>query len=88
MRQSLHRWLEAYETVIPSKRHFVVDKDSGLTSYIERLNITLTVRRLNMEYLCALFLRFTTSVLVAEDENSTASLQRVSGLQQDVSDET
>ncbi|WP_299486771.1 IS1 family transposase [Acaryochloris sp. IP29b_bin.137] len=32
---------EAYETVIPSKRHFVVGKDSGLTSYIERLNNTM-----------------------------------------------
>ena len=35
---------EAYETVIPSKRHFAVDKDSGLTSYIERLNNTLRQR--------------------------------------------
>ena len=26
--------LEAYKTVIPSKRHFAVDKDSGLTSYM------------------------------------------------------
>ena len=31
---------EAYETVIPSKRHFAVDKGSGLTSYIERVNNT------------------------------------------------
>ncbi len=29
---------EAYETVIPSKRHFAVGKESGLTNYIERLN--------------------------------------------------
>lgn len=35
---------EAYETVIPSKRHFSVEKDSGLTSYIERLNNTLRQR--------------------------------------------
>ncbi|MEO0757878.1 MAG: IS1 family transposase [Cyanobacteria bacterium J06648_16] len=35
---------EAYETVIPSKRHFAVDKDSGLTSYIERFNNTLRQR--------------------------------------------
>ena len=32
---------EAYETVIPSKRHFAVDKQSGPTSYIERVNNTL-----------------------------------------------
>ena len=32
---------EAYVTVIPSKRHERVGKDSGLTSYIERLNNTL-----------------------------------------------
>ena len=36
--------LESYKTVIPSKRHFVVDKDSGLTSYIERLNNTIRQR--------------------------------------------
>ena len=36
--------LESYKTVIPSKRHFSVDKDSGLTSYIERLNNTLRQR--------------------------------------------
>ena len=35
---------EAYETVIPSKRHFAVGKDSGLTSYIKRLNNTLRQR--------------------------------------------
>ena len=32
---------EAYVSVIPSKRHVAVAKDSGLTSYIERLNNTL-----------------------------------------------
>lgn len=35
---------EAYENVIPSKRHFAVGKESGLTSYIERLNNTLRQR--------------------------------------------
>jgi insertion element IS1 protein InsB len=35
---------EAYASVLPSKRHFAVDKDSGLTSYIERLNNTLRQR--------------------------------------------
>jgi insertion element IS1 protein InsB len=35
---------EAYETVIPSKRHRAVGKDSGLTSYIERFNNTLRQR--------------------------------------------
>ncbi|MEM7769301.1 MAG: IS1 family transposase [Cyanobacteria bacterium P01_A01_bin.37] len=35
---------EAYETVIPSKRHFAVGKESGLTSYIERFNNTLRQR--------------------------------------------
>jgi IS1 family transposase len=35
---------EAYVTVIPSKRHVAVGKDSGLTSYIERLNNTLRQR--------------------------------------------
>ena len=35
---------EAYENVIPSNRHCAVDKDSGLTSYIERLNNTLRQR--------------------------------------------
>jgi insertion element IS1 protein InsB len=35
---------EAYETVIPSKRHHAVGKDSGLTSYIERFNNTLRQR--------------------------------------------
>lgn len=35
---------EAYKTVIPSKRHFAVGKESGLTNYIERLNNTLRQR--------------------------------------------
>jgi IS1 family transposase len=35
---------EAYACVLPSKRHFAVDKDSGLTSHIERLNNTLRQR--------------------------------------------
>jgi insertion element IS1 protein InsB len=35
---------EAYETVIPAKRHRAVDKESGLTSYIERVNNTLRQR--------------------------------------------
>jgi hypothetical protein len=35
---------EAYETVIPSKRHRAVGKESGLTSYIERFNNTLRQR--------------------------------------------
>jgi IS1 family transposase/predicted Fe-S protein YdhL (DUF1289 family) len=35
---------EAYVTVIPSKRHEAVGKDSGLTSDIERLNNTLRQR--------------------------------------------
>ncbi|MEL6604603.1 MAG: IS1 family transposase, partial [Cyanobacteria bacterium J06614_10] len=35
---------DAYKTVIPSKRHFSVDKESGHTSYIERLNNTLRQR--------------------------------------------
>ena len=34
----------AYASVLPSKRHFAVDKDSGLTSHIERLNNTLRQR--------------------------------------------
>ena len=37
MYQGLYYW-EAYQTVIPSKRHEAVGKDSGKTSYIERLN--------------------------------------------------
>ena len=35
--RSMDYW-EAYQTVIPSKRHEAVGKDSGKTSYIERLN--------------------------------------------------
>lgn len=35
---------EAYEGVIPSKRHQAVAKESGKTSYIERLNCTLRQR--------------------------------------------
>jgi IS1 family transposase/transposase-like protein len=35
---------EAYASVLPSKRHFAVAKDSGLTSHIERLNNTLRQR--------------------------------------------
>jgi IS1 family transposase/transposase-like protein len=35
---------EAYAGVLPSKRHFAVDKASGLTSHIERLNNTLRQR--------------------------------------------
>lgn len=34
----------AYPSVLPSKRHRPVDKDSGLTSYIERFNCTLRQR--------------------------------------------
>jgi len=37
------RW-SAYLTVLPSYRHRPVDKDSGLTSYIERFNCTLRQR--------------------------------------------
>ncbi len=35
---------EAYKTVVPSKRHFAVGKETGLTSLIERLNNTLRQR--------------------------------------------
>lgn len=35
---------EAYETVIPEKRHRAVGKESGLTNYIERFNNTLRQR--------------------------------------------
>lgn len=35
---------EAYSAVLPSKRHRVVSKESGLTSYIERFNNTLRQR--------------------------------------------
>ena len=31
----------AYDSVLPSKRHYSVDKDSGCTSYIERFNCTI-----------------------------------------------
>ena len=31
---------EAYQTVLPVKRHFSVDKDSDLTRHIERFNKT------------------------------------------------
>ena len=36
--------LESYQSVLPSKRHRVVGKESGKTSYIERLNNTLRQR--------------------------------------------
>ncbi len=35
---------EAYAAVLPTKRHQPVGKESGLTSYIERLNNTLRQR--------------------------------------------
>jgi IS1 family transposase len=35
---------EAYQTVLPSKRHRAVGKESGLTSHIERFNNTLRQR--------------------------------------------
>ncbi|MBE9053506.1 IS1 family transposase [Nostocales cyanobacterium LEGE 11386] len=35
---------EAYEQILPSKRHKAVGKDSGKTSYIERFNNTLRQR--------------------------------------------
>jgi IS1 family transposase len=35
---------EAYETVIPDKRHKAVGKSSGQTNHIERLNNTLRQR--------------------------------------------
>lgn len=35
---------EAYQGVLPSTRHHVVEKNSGLTSYIERFNNTLRQR--------------------------------------------
>ncbi len=35
---------EAYTSVIPSKRHRAVGKESGKTSYIERFNATLRQR--------------------------------------------
>ena len=36
--------LESYQAVLPSKRHRVVGKESGKTSYIERFNNTLRQR--------------------------------------------
>jgi IS1 family transposase len=35
---------EAYETVLPSQRHWAVGKDSGQTNHIERFNCTLRQR--------------------------------------------
>ncbi|MGF1461420.1 MAG: IS1 family transposase, partial [Leptolyngbyaceae cyanobacterium] len=35
---------EADETVMPRKRHFAIGKESGLTSYRERLNNTIWQR--------------------------------------------
>ncbi|NEQ26160.1 MAG: IS1 family transposase, partial [Microcoleus sp. SIO2G3] len=35
---------QAYATVLPSKRHRAVGKESGLTNYIERFNNTLRQR--------------------------------------------
>ena len=35
---------EAYQTVLPSQRHYAVGKETGLTSYIERFNNTLRQR--------------------------------------------
>ena len=35
---------DAYNTVLPQKRHFPVGKETGLTSYIERFNNTLRQR--------------------------------------------
>ena len=35
---------EAYERVIPSKRHRAVGKETGKTNYIERFNCTLRQR--------------------------------------------
>ncbi len=35
---------EAYEKVVPSKRHFAQGLETGLTNYIERLNNTLRQR--------------------------------------------
>jgi IS1 family transposase len=34
----------AYDSVLPSKRHHSVDKNSGCTSYIERFNCTIRQR--------------------------------------------
>ena len=35
---------EAYQSVLPANRHFSIEKDSGLTSHIERFNNTLRQR--------------------------------------------
>ena len=35
---------EAYDTILPSKRHRAVGKESGQTSHIERFNCTLRQR--------------------------------------------
>jgi IS1 family transposase len=35
---------QAYEAVLPSKRHHAVGKDSGQTNHIERFNCTLRQR--------------------------------------------
>jgi IS1 family transposase len=35
---------QAYESVLPSKRHHAVGKETGKTSYIERFNCTLRQR--------------------------------------------
>ena len=35
---------EAYETIVPSKRHRAVGKETGQTSHIERFNCTLRQR--------------------------------------------
>jgi IS1 family transposase len=46
-RQYAHIYTDHWEAsacVLPNKRHFAVDKDSGLTSYIERFNHTLRQR--------------------------------------------
>jgi IS1 family transposase len=42
--KSTPNYWEAYERVIPSKRHCAVGKESGLTSYLERLNNTMRQR--------------------------------------------
>lgn len=40
--------LESYRAVLPSKRHKIVNKDSGETSHIERFNNTLSQRCANL----------------------------------------
>ena len=37
-------WLDSYQGVLPQNRHRLVDKKSGKTSLIERLNCTLRQR--------------------------------------------